>query len=160
MTLSDLASIGSFISGLAVVVTLIFMTLQLRQNRIQMAMAELNAGQTRFSAFRLALANDRDVAKMFIIGQNDGVLDEVDELRFYNLLNEQCWNIAHIWDRGRRGAHTGDIPSPIPYMASFFTSQRGRAAWRKMQSSFDPRFVHAMEEAITSARAGMRKDNS
>jgi hypothetical protein len=35
MTLSDLASIGSLVSGVAVAITLIFLTVQIRQNTAQ-----------------------------------------------------------------------------------------------------------------------------
>jgi hypothetical protein len=51
MSLSDLASLGSFVSGFAVLISLIFLYFQLRQVNRQVRQAEINqrslVGQTR-----------------------------------------------------------------------------------------------------------------
>ena len=154
MTLSDLAAIGSFVSGIAVVITLIFLLLQMRQNNSQMQMAELNSAQVRFSSFRLAIVNNRDVAQLWFAGLSDGAMDDIDELRFSSLLNDFTWSVFNIWDRHSRGTMSTDVPSAIPFLATMASSKRGNNSWKQTQGSFPQSFILAVDEAIVSVQKG------
>src|SRR5690349_20261350 len=104
MSLSDLASLGSFVSALAVLATLAFLFAQMRQYQSALLRAENNATQNQFSAFRLAIATNRDVAELWVTAQRDGgSLDQVDGERLGFLLEELFWASYHLWDRVQRG---------------------------------------------------------
>lgn len=150
MTLSDLSSISSVISGIAVLVSLVYLARQMRQNAIQMQMAEMNAAQSRFTQHRLAIANHRDVAQLWAAGMADGPLDDVDEIRFRSLLSDYTWSIFHTWERDRRVGASGDIPSPVPFLATLLTSKRGRALREGFRPGFPVRFGKTVDEAIAA----------
>ena len=72
MPLSDFAAIGSFVSGIAVLISLVYLSLQARQNAASFLRAENNATQSQNSAFRLAIVESRDVAQLWLAGLKDG----------------------------------------------------------------------------------------
>jgi hypothetical protein len=81
MTLSDLASLGSFVSGMAVMVSFVFLALQIRQsNRNQRAlMQQGRAGRAWEGAFRVA---DPALSAVFYKGlrrPDDLSADELDQ---------------------------------------------------------------------------------
>jgi len=113
MTVSDLASLGSFASGVAVVITLVILVLQMRRNTAVLMRAEANATQAAASAFQLAIVTNRDVARIATIGlSDDGELDKIDELRLDQLFNEIVWSSQHIWDREQRKLFAATCLSP------------------------------------------------
>ena len=92
MTLSDLAALGGFISGIGVLVTLIVLVIQVRQNNAALMRAEATATQASASAFRMEIAANRDVARLLTEGlKTDSMLDEADALRFDSLIGEIAW---------------------------------------------------------------------
>ena len=58
MSLSDLAELGSFLSGVAVAITLIILLLQMRQNTKAMSSAALDSGLSDFNRLLAAFAGD------------------------------------------------------------------------------------------------------
>jgi predicted PurR-regulated permease PerM len=153
VTFSDLASIGSFASGMAVVVTLVFLTMQLRQNTAQMMRNELNAAQEQFARFRFAIVNSRDVAEMWTAGMQDGALDAVDEQRYVNLLNDLFWSVFNVWERHSRGIAT-DVPGALSFLAAILVSRRSQTVWQQFRHFFPPNYVQAVEDAVVAARNG------
>src|SRR5580692_952978 len=109
MTLSDLAAIGSFVSGVAVVITLVFLVIQMRLNTAALKRAEYSAAQTAASAFRMTIVDNRDVATLLTaaLAQN-GNLDETDNLRLQHLLTEILWFSWLVWDRQQTGLFSKD----------------------------------------------------
>jgi len=78
MSLSDLASLGSFVSGVAVVITLIFLLLQMRQaNRNQRAMMQLGRA-TRSSEYYLRMMDPELIRLGMRAAACDGTLSAED----------------------------------------------------------------------------------
>ncbi|HEY2069305.1 MAG TPA: hypothetical protein VGG48_07110 [Rhizomicrobium sp.] len=151
MSLSDLASLGSFISGIAVVVTLLFLLLQVRQNTQALRRAEANATQSQASAFRLAIVTNRDVAQMLAAGAaDDGTLDAVDELRFATLLGEIAWSSCHIWMREEGGLfpHAGEWERGAVLVIELIATKRGRVWWAQSKTSFPAGFGRDVDKAL------------
>jgi hypothetical protein len=151
MSLSDLASIGSFVSGVAVVVSFLFLTMQLRQNTQSLRRAEGNATQSQISAFRLAIANNRDVAKVWVTGLSDGgELDEIDSARFNTLMSETIWNYFHMWDRDQLGiweAH--EWKRLAPEVGQLLTTRRGANWWANGRLFCPPDYARAVDKTIS-----------
>jgi hypothetical protein len=55
MSLSDLASLGSFVSGFAVLISLIYLSLQVRQTKRNQQIAIRHSRASRIVALQLAL---------------------------------------------------------------------------------------------------------
>ncbi len=154
MSLSDLASIGTFVSSIAMVISLISLTLQLRQNTAALERAEANATQSQASAFRLAIVNSRDVAKLLVVGSaDDGNLDEIDDARFGALLGERIWFLSHVWDREQRGLLAKGVWERVRSLAAEpLTTKRGALWWDRNRGTFPPEFALAVDVAIGATK--------
>ncbi len=98
MTLADLAAIGSFISGVAVVVTLIFLLLQMRQNTQAVRAAASQAHAANFQQLLNPMIEHADVARLFRIGMG-GVEPLTDDERTRFLLI--CSGIFRFYEAAR-----------------------------------------------------------
>jgi hypothetical protein len=100
VTLEDLGNVGEFVGALAVVASLIYLAVQLRQNTKQMVengeearLAALERAVQASSQLRLAMIRDAGVADIWIRGsRNLTDLDEQDALRFYMLVSDVLFN--------------------------------------------------------------------
>src|SRR5215469_16964974 len=83
MSLSDLASLGSFVSGVAVLISLIYLALQVRQNR-KHTEAQISQSRTYAGMQRQDLQwSDPAIADLMLRGaRGDKDISELDVLRF------------------------------------------------------------------------------
>jgi hypothetical protein len=150
MTLADIASIGSLVSGVAVLISVVYLAAQVRQNTASLQRAEANETQNQASVFRSSIVNNRDVAEFWTTGlKADGVLDEVDELRFQTLATEQFWWSYHLWDREQRGIMPkGSWTTMSPWLLGMLISVRGAKFWA-LHKSVTPRdYVEVVDRAL------------
>ena len=100
MTLEDLGNVGEFVGALAVVASLIYLAIQVRQNTKQMAengkeakLAALERAVQTASQFRFAMIRDAGVADIWLRGSR-GLrdLNEQEALRFYLLVSDLLFN--------------------------------------------------------------------
>ena len=98
MTLSDLAAIGSFISGVAVVVTLVFLLLQMRQNTQAVRAAASQAHAANFQQILTPIIEDGEVARLFRIGIGDVEKLTDDERTRFLLI---CSGIFRFYEAAR-----------------------------------------------------------
>src|SRR5579872_3461640 len=92
MTLSDLASIGAFMSGIAVVVSFLFLALQLRQaNRNQKSLMQQGRSQRTVDLLmRMTDPKLNDV--MLRAFKADPTMSEADHFAFYSFAAGLFWN--------------------------------------------------------------------
>ena len=90
-----LGNFGEFVGAIAVVATLIYLSIQVRHSKQsidqsnQLAeVAAMDESLRSFSAFRLLLASDPDVARIWDEGRNRADLSETDRTRFFALVRE------------------------------------------------------------------------
>ena len=85
MSLSDLASLGSFISGLAVLISLIYLALQVRQTKRNQQIAIRHTRASRIVELHLALA-DPGVAEAWFHGSGSPQkITQIELSQFTNL---------------------------------------------------------------------------
>ena len=90
-----LGNFGEFLGAFAVVATLVFVGIQVRQssrameesNRLQIVTTH-DESLRQFSQFRRLIAADSDVARIWVMGRNGDDLNEIDSLRFFALARE------------------------------------------------------------------------
>ena len=103
--LENLGNLGDFLGGIGVVVTLLYLAKQIRQNTRQL---KLDADSAKTIAFEgtnsdisrwiQEIVSSRDVAELWVRGLNDiDQLDETDRLRFNYLGMQllQAWQIVY-----------------------------------------------------------------
>ena len=157
MELETLANIGEFLGGFAVLVSLLYLVINLRQNTNQlkenakaMRRPEMRASWEQHDRFRIATL-DRDLAQLFVNGLSaKEKLDAADQQRFANLMAMTTYSVENNWEISRQGLdEDGDVYERIaPAVARAYSSPGGRHWWEQHKAFFKPGFVRSMEEYL------------
>ena len=94
MTLADLGNLGEFIGSIAVVVTLVYLIIQVRQNTVQLKDTTADIRQTGItrlaemhSKHRFFMASDNETASLVTKGfENPEQMNEVEKARFHHFM--------------------------------------------------------------------------
>ena len=104
MSLEQLSYVAQIAGSVGVIVSLIFVGLQIRQNTRALERNEHNSTMAQWTVIRMAIAKNRDVAEFMTSGlHGERALDAADQLRLEQMLAEYAWAAFHIWDRAQRG---------------------------------------------------------
>ena len=145
MPLEQLSYLAQIVASVGVVVSLIFVGLQIRQNTRALERTEHNSTMEQWTVVRMAVAKNRDIAEFMTAGlDGERVLDAADQLRLEQMLQECSWACFHIWDRTQRGVFpmgtfewTGGA-----FLCRLLRTARGGTWWRSAKSTgFIPGFV-------------------
>jgi hypothetical protein len=161
MTLEQLSYLAQIVGSLGVILSLVFVGLQIRQNTSALERNEHNSTMEQWTAIRMAIAQNRDVGVLVADGlYGNCALDAADQLRLEQLINEYAWASFHIWDRTRRGVFpegTFEL-SCGAFLGDVLRTPRGAAWWRGAQAyGLIPAFmadVDRMLAAHAQAEAG------
>ena len=154
--IETLGNLGDFIGGIAVVVTLVYLAIQIRQNTVQLRKsADIARAEARFtsvqafSEFRSHLIANPEVASLYYRGGKDiDALSPEDRLR-YGLLLQQLFFSMHAAlekmeattqeDFSRMYKELNlDLIMPLPGVASW---------WKGHKDRLDPKFVEFIEKS-------------
>ena len=94
MTLEDLGNLGDFIGGIAVIATLVYLAIQVRQNNrlLSASTAAVRAASStaineRLVSVNQALIEDASLAEIFVRGSSSpGSIEGADRVRFDTLI--------------------------------------------------------------------------
>ena len=154
MGIQELGSIGEFVASIGVLITLIFLAFQMRQNTI--AIRRSNARQTtRDQANALGEILDAEVAALFLKGQKS--LDDLSELERYRFdLAFTIWlqSLEQAYADYDAGSFSTD--HLVPYenaIPAFLTTPGGSAWWEERRVWFNPRFRKTVERLCETPAA-------
>ncbi|MGZ5165249.1 MAG: hypothetical protein ACXWCQ_32485 [Burkholderiales bacterium] len=145
MSLEQLSYLAQMVGSVGVIVSLIFVGLQIKQNTRALERTEHNSTMEQWTVVRMAIAKHRDIAEIMTTGlSGDRALDAADQLRLEQMLAEYCWASFHIWDRTQRGVFpkgtfewTGGA-----LLCRLLRTARGGVWWRSAKGmGFIPGFV-------------------
>jgi hypothetical protein len=157
MSLSDLAAIGSFVSGIAVVISLVTLTIQIRQNTNLMRRAEANAQQEQFSQWRLTIAGNAELANIWVNGMRDGKLTEVEEQRFSFLLQDFLFCFYQSWDREKTAMKDREWDEMSRRIAFIMTTKRGAAWWERNRFMYLSTYAEEIDAAVSKRLEASRQ---
>ncbi len=87
MTLTELANIGEFVGGIAVIFSVAYLALQIRQNTRSVRSASFQSLVDSFSQVSLELSKDAELTRIYTTGLSDpGQLSEHEMQRFHFLV--------------------------------------------------------------------------
>jgi hypothetical protein len=159
MSLADWSSLAQVVGTAAIIVSLIFVGLQIRQNTGVLQRNEHNSTMQQWTVVRMAIAKHRDIAELMTAGlHGEKVLDAADQLRLEQMLQEQAWASFHIWDRTQRGVFP---PGTFELTAGellkiVLKPVRGKAWWESAKHiGFVPAFV-ADVDAVLAAHSAVK----
>src|SRR6476619_3083720 len=104
MNWDAIVAISQLVAAIGVILSLVFVGLQVRQNTAALQRNEHNSTMAQWSVIRMAIAGNRDVAELMTAGlDGECSMDAADQLRLEQMLAEHAWASFHIWDRTQRG---------------------------------------------------------
>ena len=158
MSLEHWSSLAQIIASIGVIVSLIFVGLQIKHNTGALQRDEHNSTMAQWTVIRQAIARNRDIAELMTAGLNgERELDAADQLRLEQMLQEHAWASFHIWERTQRGIFpkgTFELTAGV-LLCSLLRTPRGEAWWRDAkQKGFIPAFVADVDAVL--AKDGVR----
>ena len=147
MSIEELGSIGEFVSSIAVLITLIYLAVQVRQTRSATVASTMLVTRTQFQNIMIA-NRDSLIAPIIIKADKDETLTEEEEYRLSTHINLQ-WNLLFSdYLQMHFGYTTGWAPSDKLALKRIFSRYGGRAAawWQKTGREIYPQtFVDYVE---------------
>jgi hypothetical protein len=157
MNWDAIVAISQLVVAVGVILSLVFVGLQIKQNTRALQRAEHNSTMEQWTVIRQAIAQNRDIAELMTAGlQAERGLDAADQLRLEQMLAEHAWAAFHIWDRTQRGIFpkgtfevTGGALS-----AALLRTPGGGSWWQSAKQTgygFPPGFVADVDAILAKA---------
>ena len=152
MSFQQLSELAQIVASVGVVLSLIFVGLQIKQNTRALQRAEHNSTMEQWTVIRMAIAKHRDIAELMTAGlHGESPLDVADQLRLEQMLQENGWAAFHIWDRTQRGIFPkGTFEATAgALLGTLLRTPGGESWWRKAKHiGFHPGFVTDVDAVL------------
>jgi hypothetical protein len=154
MSLDQWSNLAQIVGSVGVILSLIFVGLQIRQNTSELQRNEHNSTMAQWTVIRMAIATNRDMAELMTAGlRGSNAIDAADQLRLEQMLSEYAWASFHIWDRTQRGVFpkgTFEMTAG-PLLSDVLRTARGGAWWRNAKTTgFIPGFVADVDAVLAA----------
>lgn len=150
MTLSDLADLGQVIGALAVVISLIYVALQIRQNTNAVRSATAQTVHEHFSSWYNLLAADAELSRIAANGLRDyASLSEQEKVRFVATFMSFLLYSQNAFLKWREG-----LLKPALWLAweqvmmNLFGAPGGKALWTERHYLFGGEFRRYIENDL------------
>jgi hypothetical protein len=158
MSLEHAFFVSQIIASAAIVASLIFVGLQVKDNTTALQRNEHNSTMAQWTVIRMAIARNRDIAELMTDGlRGSRPLDAADQLRLDQMLQENAWASFHIWDRTRRGVFprgTFELTGGA-LLCGLLKTERGGSWWRSAKhTGFVPEFVVDVDAMLVKDNQG------
>jgi hypothetical protein len=155
MSFEQISYLAQIVASVGVIISLIFVGLQIRQNTGALQRNEHNSTMAQWTVIRMAIAKNRDIAELMTGGlRGERALDAADQLRLEQMLQENAWASFHIWERTQRGIFpkgTFEL-SCGAHLCGLLGTPAGGTWWGSAkQTGFPPGFVSEVDALLTKA---------
>lgn len=153
MTLQDLGNLGEFLASIAVIASLVYLAVQIRQNS-RLVRSAIDQAQTDAHGRYLALlAQDADLARLCRRGLRSEPLGEDEAFRFSWLMHHVFAQVQSAFFHYQNGIISAEQwATPRRVAALWLTSPAVRAWWRRENRIFREEFVrHVDRELVADA---------
>ena len=147
--LEHLGNIGDFVGGIAVIATLLYLAVQVRQNtRLMRASALSNVAAANVS-FNQVLGTDAAAARVFQVGLEDfRSLTGEEQRQFINLLRTVFAFHQHVYQQYAAGLiEEEDWIHELNVTAQVLALPHIRSWWEHRKDAFVPEFREAIDSA-------------
>ncbi len=158
MTLEELGNLGDFIASIAVIVTLIYLAIQLRQNTRQMKESSADIRQSGLgqlfemhSRHRFFIASDGAIADLVEKGlDNYDQLNKTERIRFDSFMWDIVWTFLLTWSRYKDGVIAKEIweSALTDLIRQWIGRSGGKAWWESTNIHIVPAFAEIVNEAL------------
>jgi hypothetical protein len=154
MSFEQISYLAQIVASVGVVVSLIFVGLQIRHNTGALQRNEHNSTMAQWTVIRMAIARNRDIAELMTAGlHGERAMDAADQLRLEQMLQENAWAAFHIWDRTQRGIFPKGTFEATggALLYGLLRTAGGGTWWRSAkQTGFPPGFVLDVDAVLAN----------
>jgi hypothetical protein len=150
MTLSDLASIGSLVSGLAVLVSLVYLSQQTRQNARHTRALIQQGRSDQYMSYSNTLATDPAMAEVFVRGSaGDTTMSDQQILSYFFLTISAIYSMEDLVHQHKDGLIDEDRHTALLAIAKRRLQSPGfRAVWQTARADHGPDYQEFIDTLI------------
>jgi hypothetical protein len=156
LTLNDLGNFGEFVGAIAVVVSLIYLAVQIRQNTRSVRAAVYQEVSREASDMLRTLITDERVGSAFVLGLGSPEnLDSGQRYIFDSVMNLHVRNIQNAFFQNRAALVQPELfESFVSYTTPIVLSSRGaKDWWQRNRQHFAPDFRAWLESRLAAQQA-------
>lgn len=161
MSLSDLASLGSFVSGFAVLTSLVYLALQVRQTERNQQISIRHSRVSRTVELHVALA-DPAIAAAWLHGTaSPQEITQTELSQFINICRALFFHFEDSFYQREAGLLNDEAFETVVAGARLISRSPGvRAAWKVARPNFGGRFLDFMDRVVAASALEPRTDLS
>jgi len=150
MTLEHIFLISQTVAALAIVGSLLFVALELRNSTRESRHRAAEEAHQKYQALQLEVASNADLARVWVMGIHDiGSLNDVDRTRFLLLAHNVFKNWESVHSVYVEGHLPGEIYESAELMATALLGYHGvRVAWAARRRYFHETFRARVDAKI------------
>jgi len=149
MSIQDWGAIGEIIGGVGVIVTLLYLAAQIRQNTKQVASASLQALSSRVEARMMANATNAEFAELLQRWRDGEELTEVELSRANSWFGSWVSDLQDGYRQFKLGlVSEGVLKGRIYTVMQLIGTSHGRENWKMLREIVDPEFRDWLEGKI------------
>lgn len=152
MTFEAMGNLGDMIGGLAVVISLIYLGIQMKHNTMSMRSATYQSIVATAAACNVTLTQSKQLARIFRIGSGDPeLLDEDERVQFWFLCSQFLDIYENLYLQFHHGAIDSDywLPRSVSYM-ELFKSPGFAQNWSERRSDYAVSFREFVDAELAS----------
>lgn len=142
MNWAALSAVGEIIGAITVLVTLAYLAVQIRQNTRAVQSSATDSSINRISVLRQSLAENAELASLYLKGGNDPQqLDELEALRYRMLLHSMFLSLSNVFSQTKyTNLPTSNWESQTPIVVRMISSPGGTWFWENYRTEFESEF--------------------
>jgi hypothetical protein len=150
-----LGNYGEFFGAIAVVATLFYLAVQIKQNTRQLRRAETNSTLEQANNIR-GLRVDGELAKVLakIVDAPEDTLTTEEKIRLNSYYAMEMWHHFNRWDRMRAGILDTESHAFDAVTRSLLEHETGLRWWSQNEMFFDRTFAESVNKVRASTGSG------
>ena len=154
MNLQDLANLGQFVSSIAVLASLVYFAIQMRQNTEAIRAENYARALDRIASMQAKISGDREFAKLMSVGNTDPTqLTPLDRVRFTLLCYEMFGGFEFMLLQAEDGKLPHEVWTRWSATTAWWLALPGvRAWWAVRPAPFSESFTAFVDTCIRENR--------
>ncbi len=150
MTIFELGALGEFVGAFAVVFTLIYLALQIRQNTKAVRASAIDVSISRANDVRVSMYENAEVSRIYMQGLNHpDELDEESRLRFRLLMHNVLLAGSNVYSQTSfAGLSLSTWDAQLTLINRVMTSPGGRWFWKEYRLEFEESFREQVDKIL------------
>ncbi len=146
-----LGSYGEFVGAIAVVITLAYLAVQVRQNTLALRASSINSMTQFANDIRTNLFSDPEITAIYMNGLRDvESLNDLERERFRLLMTNALWALWNAYTQAQLG-DTQSWDAQKPLLRRFLSLPGGDWFWRTYRNEFSSEFQAEVDLVLHNA---------